>query len=211
MEVILNNVTKSYRNHTILKQINHDFKDNTFTAIKGSSGAGKSTLLNIIGLISEPSSGQVPFDQQIVSNISYSKRARYYRENLNFVFQNFLLVPELSVRENLAVASRFLKINRKQKEKLYVQALENVGLSNINLQQPVYTCSGGEQQRIAIARSFINPAQLILADEPTGSLDHDNGVLVMNLLKELQESGKTIIMVTHSTEFDNYFDDILNL
>lgn len=211
MEIQLKNIEYSYGNRNILKNFNYTFEKASFTAIKGKSGSGKSTLLNIIGLVNNPSNGEVIYKHDIVSNIKYRKKIKYFRYYLSFIFQDFLLLPEMNVESNLLVASRFIKKNKKDTYNLYMSALKKVGMEDINLKRPVHEFSGGEQQRIAIARSFIKPCKIILADEPTGSLDYKNGKKVMDLLKELQKLGKTVIVVTHSNKFDDYFDDIINL
>ncbi|TPR41223.1 ABC transporter ATP-binding protein [Apilactobacillus micheneri] len=208
MEIQLKNISYNYGNVDVLRDINYFFKENSFTAIKGKSGSGKSTLLNVIGLISSPDNGDIIYNNNNVSNIRYRKKIKYYRYYLSFIFQDFLLLPELSVEKNLAIASRFSNQDKKQS---YINALEKVGLGHIDIKRPVHEFSGGEQQRIAIARSFIKPCEVILADEPTGSLDFNNSKNVMDLLKLLQNLGKTIIMVTHSNKFDEYFDDIIYL
>ncbi|TPR12151.1 ATP-binding cassette domain-containing protein [Apilactobacillus timberlakei] len=210
MDITLKNINYNYGSMDVLEHFNYKFKDNSFTAIKGKSGSGKSTLLNIIGLISNPNNGEVYYDDKVVSSCKYRKRIKYYRYYLSFIFQDFLLLPELSVEKNLSISANFITEHKKKKN-IYIDALKKVGLGNIDIQRPVNEFSGGEQQRIAIARSFIKPCKLILADEPTGSLDYNNSKNIMDLLKLLQSLGKTIIMVTHSNKFDEYFDNVVHL
>ncbi|MGL0747097.1 ATP-binding cassette domain-containing protein [Secundilactobacillus paracollinoides] len=202
-------ISKKFNDRKIFGPITHQFKSNSFTAIKGASGTGKSTFLNIIGLTEEASTGKVLFNDVDVSNVSKSKIRNYYKTILSFVFQNSLLIPNLTIEENLSISSKFLKIKKGEEKELFKIALSQVGLDNFNLKQRAYTLSGGEQQRIAIARAFIKPSKIIIADEPTGSLDDENGFVVMNLLSKLQQSGKTIILVTHANQFDEFFDEVM--
>ncbi|WP_083224339.1 ATP-binding cassette domain-containing protein [Secundilactobacillus paracollinoides] len=128
---------------------------------------------------------------------------------ISFQVSDSLLIPNLTIEENLSISSKFLKIKKGEEKELFKIALSQVGLDNFNLKQRAYTLSGGEQQRIAIARAFIKPSKIIIADEPTGSLDDENGFVVMNLLSKLQQSGKTIILVTHANQFDEFFDEVM--
>lgn len=209
MEIKLEKIGYNYGNLNIIKNFNYTFMNNSFTAIKGKSGSGKSTLLDIIGLVNNPNNGAVIYNDKVVSNIKYAKKIKYYRYYLSFIFQDFLLLPELSVEYNLSIASHFIK--HKNKKDIYFNALKKVGLEDIDMKREINEFSGGEQQRIAIARAFIKPCDIILADEPTGALDYNNGKNIMDILKLLQNEGKTIIMVTHSDKFDEYFDNIISL
>lgn len=211
MIIKLDNIQKKYGSHVVLDNFSHVFKDNTMTAIKGESGAGKSTLLQIIGLLDDSSDGTLYYDNNDVTQLSELKKKRLYRTTISFVFQNFLLLKNESILNNLKISTKFLKKSQQEKKEIYLNALSIVKLSDKSLKDKIYSLSGGEQQRVALARSIIKPSQLILLDEPTGSLDYNNGLIIMDILKMLQSQGKTIIMVTHNNDFDEYFDNILTL
>ncbi|MEG2016909.1 MAG: ATP-binding cassette domain-containing protein, partial [Clostridium sp.] len=171
----------------------------SFTIVSGPSGSGKSTLLNIIGLLDKKSSGDINlFDQKNVA--PFSKKAELLlRDKIGYLFQNYALVENKTVGYNLKIALENVKGTKAEKERMIRKGLKEVGLEGYE-DKNVYKCSGGEQQRIAIARLLLKPCELILADEPTGSLDHGNKMLVVELLKKLHEDGKTIVMVTHDEE-----------
>ena len=172
-----------------LKNINFSVDKGEYVAVMGESGSGKTTLLNMIGGLEPVTNGKI-----IVGGLDITNQKNlqiYYRDIVGFVFQNFALVEQKTVEENLKM------IHKKGQTEVSVQeALRSVGMEN-TLKQKVYSLSGGEQQRIALARLRLKNCQLILADEPTGSLDRKNGQLVMKILHELNAEGKTVIMVTH--------------
>ena len=197
------NICKSFGNKTLFKDLSFQINNGEFVCFSGESGKGKTTLLNIIGQIEPLSSGTITYDgKNIVSN---KDKFFFFRKKVGFVFQNFALVDGKTVEQNLAL------IRRNDRENITIdQALEKVGLED-KKKRKIYTLSGGEQQRIALARLFLKKCDLILADEPTGSLDSRNAAIVMNLLHELNINGKTIILVTHDITAKKQCDRIIEL
>lgn len=206
--VELKHINKQFDDTCVLRDFTMEVKENSFTIIKGTSGSGKSTLLNLIGLLDKPDSGDVVLFGE--KNIKpFSKKAELVlRNHIGYLFQNFALIENESVSYNLSIALSSKKdINKKKKIE---QALIDVGLVDY-ANKKIFKCSGGEQQRIAIARLLLKPCELILADEPTGSLDHENKELVFELLKKLQKMGKTIIVVTHDEDLMRLGDQLISL
>ncbi|WP_323615814.1 ATP-binding cassette domain-containing protein [Erysipelothrix rhusiopathiae] len=202
----IDKITKTFGNRVILKDYSLEIPQNSFTVIAGPSGSGKSTLLNIMGLLDVPDSGNVTLlDQRNLKPFSRSA-STMLRKHIGYLFQNFALVPEKTVEYNLKIAME----GYKHSKDAMIDALKQVGLPNI-LDQYVYQCSGGEQQRIAIARLLLKPCDLILADEPTGSLDEANKYLIFDLLKTLQKLGKTLVIVTHDPDLIAQADNVIYL
>ncbi|EJL45403.1 putative bacteriocin export ABC transporter, lactococcin group [Brevibacillus sp. CF112] len=189
-------VSKRYQDHTVLEQINLKVYEGDMLAITGKSGSGKTTVLNIMGLLEDPSSGTVKLFDKQRPRIGSAQANKLLRTRIAYLFQNFALIDDATVDYNLEVPLLYSGKTRAEKQKLKKEALEKVGL-DISLKQKTYGLSGGEQQRVAIARILLKPCDLILADEPTGSLDVDNRNEIVKLLKELNHKGKTIIIVTH--------------
>ena len=186
------NMSKSFHEKTLFKDYNLKIPDGAFVVIHGKSGTGKTTLLNIIGGLEKIDDGQV-----LVNGIDISKKKNkknFYRYTVGFLFQNFALVDGKTVRQNLEMVSPTFRTDISIGD-----ALTGVGLKGYDSKK-VYTLSGGEQQRVALARLMIKKCELILADEPTGSLDPENTRMVMNILKNINKEGKTIIIVTHNEE-----------
>ena len=186
------NIKKSYDGKCLFENLNFVIEDQDFICFSGESGAGKTTLLNIIGLLEPIDSGEILFDGK-----KYTTRKElreYYRTTVGFLFQNFALIESKTVKENLEIVSK-----ESRTEYTIKSALEKVGLDN-KLNSKIYTLSGGEQQRVALARLFLKKCKIILADEPTGSLDKRNALIVMDILKQLNEEGKIVIFVTHDEE-----------
>ena len=206
----INNLNKSFGEHHVIKDFSYKIDDGKMIAIKGKSGSGKSTLLNILGLLDVDYSGEVLYDKVQVSKLSEKKRNEYIRNNINYLFQNYALIDSETVENNLLLALEYEKISKKEKKEKINQALEAVDLSGFN-DKKVFTLSGGEQQRIALARIILKKGNIILADEPTGNLDKDKSDKVMKILKQLQKQGKTIIIVTHNDSFANECDEVINL
>ena len=179
---------------TILKGIDLDIEEGEFLSILGPSGSGKSTLMNIIGCMDKHTSGEVILDGINLNEVSKNELTQIRRDKIGMVFQQFHLIPYLTAVENLMVAQYYHSIPDKKEA---MEALARVGLEDRAGHLPS-ELSGGEQQRVCIARALINYPVLILADEPTGNLDEKNEKLVMNLFRELNEEGHTIITVTHS-------------
>ena len=192
----LENVTKTIGKKVILENLSLKINQGDLVAIVGKSGSGKSTLLNLLGLIDGDYSGHYEiFGQQNVPVNSVKSQA-IIREHISYLFQNFALIDNETVEYNLMLALKYVKLSKKDKVKMIEEILERVGLSS-TLHQKVSELSGGEQQRIAVARAILKPSQLLLADEPTGSLDPENRDLVLNFLLDMNKEGKTVIIVTH--------------
>ena len=210
----LSGVSKLYRTKeletTALNSVDLNITDGEFVAVMGPSGCGKSTLLNIVGLIDTPSSGQCFFGDEEVSHHSEGKLAELRKGNVGFIFQSFNLIDELNVYENVELPLLYQNTPKAQRKNLVREALELVGLSARAKHRPDQL-SGGEQQRVAVARAVVNDPKLILADEPTGNLDTRNGEEVMGMLKTLNDQGATIMMVTHSPSHGARADRIVNL
>ena len=205
----LENVSKSY-SKSILKNISLEIKQGEFVAIVGESGKGKSTLLNIIGLLEKADSGKVFIDGECNIEPNSSKAAKVLRYKINYLFQNFALIDEKNVYKNLMLSLQYVKANKKRKIQMIDSVLSKVGLEGYG-NRKVFELSGGEQQRVAIARCMLKPCKIVLADEPTGSLDINNRDRVLKLLNELNKEGKTIIIVTHDKEVAESCGRIINL
>lgn len=182
---------------TALNKLSLEVKEGEFVSIMGASGCGKSTLLNIIGLLDAPNNGSYVFDETEVGKFNEKQRAGLRKSNIGFVFQNFNLIDELSVYENVELPLIFNKVKSSERKKRVTEILERIGIAHRAKHFPLQL-SGGQQQRVAVARALVTNPKLILADEPTGNLDSKSGNDVMELLTELHASGSTIIMVTHS-------------
>jgi len=182
---------------TALNKVTLDVQKGEFVAVMGPSGCGKSTLLNIIGLLDNPTSGELIFDGTEVSKFRERQRTNLRRGNIGFVFQSFNLIDELTVYENVELPLLYLKVSGAERKKMVNEVLDRMKISHRKKHFP-QQLSGGQQQRVAISRAVVTKPKLILADEPTGNLDSANGEEVMNLLTELNKDGTTIVMVTHS-------------
>jgi len=182
---------------TALNKVNLNIDNGEFVAIMGPSGCGKSTLLNIIGLLDNPSSGELHFLDQEVSYYSEKQRTNLRKSNIGFVFQSFNLIDELTVYENVELPLLYLNMPSSERKEKVEAVLERMKMSHRKKHFP-QQLSGGQQQRVAISRAVVTNPKLILADEPTGNLDSANGEEVMNLLTQLNNDGTTIVMVTHS-------------
>ncbi len=199
----LNNVNKKYGDKVLFSNYNLHIAKGEFVVISGESGSGKTTLLNMIGALERIDSGQIT-----VEGIDIMRRRNqlsYYRNTVGFLFQNFVLLEEKTVYQNLNM------IRKGNRSTISIQeALEKVGMSDF-VNAKVYTLSGGEQQRIALARLMVKKCDLILADELTGSLDEKNAKKVMSILKQMNEKGTTIILVTHSEELKQQGGRVIEL
>ena len=197
----LENISKVYRTTdvetTALDNLSLSVNPGQFLAVMGPSGCGKSTLLNILGMIDNPTSGSYWFMDEDVSKHSEEQLTQHRRANIGFVFQNFNLIDDLNVAENVEVALIYRRVPSAERRKRVSNALEWVGLNHRAKHLP-QQLSGGQQQRVAIARALVSEPKLILADEPTGNLDTTNGDAVMEMLTNVTASGTTLIMVTHS-------------
>lgn len=184
---------------TVLNEVNIEINRGEFVAIMGPSGCGKSTLLNILGLLDNPTSGELWFLGQEVSRFSENSRTDLRNGNIGFVFQSFNLIDELTVFENVELPLLYAGVPVRERVERVNCALERMQIAHRTEHYP-QQLSGGQQQRVAIARAIVTNPHLILADEPTGNLDSINGNEVMALLKELNSEGATVVMVTHSEE-----------
>jgi putative ABC transport system ATP-binding protein len=182
---------------TALADINLTVKQGEFLAIMGPSGCGKSTLLNTLGTVDRPTSGKYLFANRDLAGLDEPSLARFRAETLGFVFQSFNLIDELTIEENVALGLAYRRDFAGNRRGRVAGAMDRVGIGHRARHYP-HQLSGGQQQRAAIARAIVGDPQLILADEPTGNLDTENGAQVMNILSGLNEAGATIIMVTHS-------------
>ena len=210
----IENLVKTYRTDeletTALNQVNLEVKEGEFISIMGPSGCGKSTLLNIIGLLDSFSEGEYSFDGQAMSRVKERQRAAIRKANIGFVFQNFNLIEELSVFENVELPLVYLKEGKAERREKVEKILEKIGIAHRGKHFPTQL-SGGQQQRVAVARAMVTSPKLILADEPTGNLDSTNGNEVMELLSLLHDQGSTIIMVTHSSHDASYSQRTIQL
>ena len=184
---------------TALNEVNLAIREGEFVAIMGPSGCGKSTLLNVIGLLDNPTSGELWFMGQEVSRWKENERTDLRNGNLGFVFQSFNLIDELTVFENVELPLLYAGVSARERAERVNRVLERMQIAHRTEHYP-QQLSGGQQQRVAIARAIVTNPRIILADEPTGNLDSANGAEVMSLLKELNAEGATIVMVTHSEE-----------
>ena len=209
-----NNLQKIFRTEevetTALNNVNIHVRKGEFVAIMGPSGCGKSTLLNIIGLLDNPTEGELFFDGQEIASFKERQRTNLRKGNIGFVFQSFNLIDELNVFENIEMPLVYLKMSARERKERVQKVMERMQIAHRAKHFP-QQLSGGQQQRVAIARAVVANPKLILADEPTGNLDSRNGAEVMNLLRQLNEEGTTIVMVTHSAEHAEYAHRVINL
>mgnify|MGYP001201200749 CR=1 FL=1 len=210
----LEQIQKVFRTEDVetwaLNNVNLEIKKGEFVAIMGPSGCGKSTLLNILGLLDNPSAGTYFLDGTEVSKYSERQRTQLRKGHIGFVFQNFNLIEELNVFENIELPLLYMGVPAQERKKKTIEVMEKMQILHRQTHFP-QQLSGGQQQRVAIARALVESPELILADEPTGNLDSKNGIEVMNLLTDLNQSGATIIMVTHNKHDANYANRIINL
>lgn len=210
----VNGIQKIFRTEEVetwaLNDVSLSVADGEFLAIMGPSGCGKSTLLNILGLLDNPTKGSYKLQGIEVSTLDENHRTDIRKGKIGFVFQSFNLIDELNVFENIELPLLYMGVPAKERRKRVESVMERMNISHREKHFP-NQLSGGQQQRVAIARAVVSGPQLILADEPTGNLDSVNGQEVMNLLKELNLSGTTIVMVTHSRHDASYANRIINL
>ena len=208
------NLQKHFRTEEVetraLRGVNIEVSEGEFVAIMGPSGCGKSTLLNVLGLLDNPTSGTYHLQGTDVSALSEDDRTRLRRGIIGFVFQSFNLIDELNVRENIELPLLYMGVPASERGPRINEVMERMGISHRSHHYP-NQLSGGQQQRVAIARAVVTRPRLILADEPTGNLDSTNGKEVMSLLRQLNESGTTVVMVTHSMRDASYATRTINL
>ena len=197
----LENIEKYYGTYKVLKGITVEVNRGEFIAVMGSSGSGKSTLLNLIGGMDRPEKGKIFVDGEDISTYTDEKLTLYRRTKIGFIFQFFNLLPNITVFENISMP---LLLKASEDEHLVMTSIKRIGLQGKEAYYP-YQLSGGEQQRVAIARALIHDPDIILADEPTGSLDSETGRSIMELIQQVkEETGKTIILVTHEFYIADY-------
>jgi putative ABC transport system ATP-binding protein len=201
----IENLNKSFKDHNVFKNFSLEIPKNKITTIFGISGSGKSTLLNIIGLLEKYDSGTVKILGKSIPKINSGKALKIRRNTISYLFQNFGLIESSTIYDNLSISLEYSKIKHRDKNSKMENALTEVGLSK-PLNTKVYNLSGGEKQRLAIAMVIMKPSDIILADEPTGSLDPKNRDYVMNKLLELNKKGKTIVIVSHDLKFKEISD-----
>jgi putative ABC transport system ATP-binding protein len=210
----IQDITKKYRTSdvetTALNKLSLSVSEGEFVSIMGASGCGKSTLLNIIGMLDKPNSGDYVFDGTNVTKLSEADRTNLRKQNIGFIFQNFNLIDELSVFDNVALPLQYLNISKSERKEKVQEVLDKIGIGHRANHFPSQL-SGGQQQRVAVSRAVVTKPKLILADEPTGNLDSHFGKEVLNILCDLNEAGTTIIMVTHSISDAKYSKRIIEL
>jgi len=195
---------------TAVGGVSLQIEEGEFVAIMGESGSGKSTLLSMLGGLNSPTSGRFLVNGVEIYSLTSDERADFRKKSIGFVFQNFHLLPYLTLAENVMLPLAILKVGKKEKLTAAIDALARVGLQSKATRLP-NQISGGEQERVAIARAIVNRPPIILADEPTGNLDTRTGAGVMKLLTTLNQQGITVIMVTHSSEYAHYARRLIRL
>lgn len=208
------NLTRIFRTDEVetsaLNKVSLEISQGEFVAVMGPSGCGKSTLLNILGLLDSPTNGEFFFLGEDVAGYSEKQRAKLRKQNIGFVFQNFNLIDQLTVFENVELPLIYLKMSTRERKERVEEALEQMQISHRKKHYP-NQLSGGQQQRVAVARAVVARPHFILADEPTGNLDSAHGIEVMNMLEDLNKKGTTIVIVTHSQRDAEYAQRIVML
>lgn len=214
MIIALEDVKKTYEmGDTTVEAVSEaeiGIESGEFVAVMGPSGSGKSTLMNMIGALDRPSSGEVEISGERISGFTEDELAGLRSEKIGFVFQQFNLIPSMNATENVALPMLFRGVGKKRRTERAEKLLERVGLGDRKGFMPS-ELSGGQRQRVSIARALANDPEIILADEPTGNLDTETGEKIMDLLADLNEEGKTIVMVTHDEHDAEYADRIISI
>jgi len=210
----LENVTKTYNGRSVpvhaLRDVELHIAEGEFVAVTGPSGSGKSTLLTVLGAMNPPTRGQVIIDGIDIYKLPTERQADFRHEYVGFVFQQLQLLPYLTAQENILLALAISRLSKAEKRARARGALEQVGLGGKQDRLP-YQLSGGEQGRVAVARAIVNQPPLLLADEPTGNLDQATGTQVLDLLRELNDAGQTVLMVTHDVRAVRYARRTVNI
>lgn len=205
----INSLSKIYKDNTqALDNVNLTLNNN-FISIVGQSGSGKSTLLNMIGGIDRPTSGEIIIDDLDISKLDDNELSLYRNKNIGFIFQSFYLNGNYKVIENVMLPLIIANVKKKEREILATEVLVKLGILHLK-DKYASEISGGEAQRVAIARAIVNNPKILLADEPTGNLDSKNGIMVMDLLKEISKD-RMVIMVTHNLEYTKYSDEVITI
>lgn len=214
MMIKLENISKKYKfsdtETNALAEVSLEINSGEFVAIMGASGSGKSTLLNIIGCMDTATSGNYYLNGEDVFKLKPKELCRIRNEKITFVFQNFALLEKYTAYENIELPLVNRKVSAKERKKKVSEVARQLGIEN-QLHKLPRQMSGGQQQRVALARALVSGADIILADEPTGALDHNTGIELMNMLKDLNEKGKTIIIVTHDSTVAEYAERIITI
>ena len=211
--ISINNISKVYEGPPPVKALDGvslNVKEGDLVAIVGQSGSGKSTLLNMIGLLDSVSGGSIEIEGKDISELSDNELSKFRGEKIGFIFQSFFLLPGLNAQENVAEGLLYQGISRSDRLLKAGEVLEKVGLGDRLTHLPK-ELSGGQQQRVAIARALVQDPAFVLADEPTGNLDKESGINILNILKDLNNQGKTVIMITHNQEHANMFKKVVEL
>ncbi|MDD2371482.1 MAG: putative bacteriocin export ABC transporter [Firmicutes bacterium] len=206
----LKDISKKFGDQVILKNINLEIPRGSMTAIVGESGSGKTTLLNIIGLLEKADRGKLIIDEETINDKYVGQKTRYLRSKINYLFQNFALIDNQTVDYNLDIGLKYVNESIFKKEEMKKKILAKVGLEGFG-NKKVFQLSGGEQQRVSIARALLKPCEVILADEPTGSLDDRNASMILDFLHTLNKQGKTILIVTHNLEVAKECNQIIKI
>ena len=211
--ISINNISKVYEGPPpgqALDGVSLNVKEGDLVAIVGQSGSGKSTLLNMIGLLDSVSGGSIEIEGKDISDLTDNELSKFRGEKIGFIFQSFFLLPGLTAQENVAEGLLYQGISRSERLEKAGEVLEQVGLGD-RLSHLPKELSGGQQQRVAIARALVQDPAFVLADEPTGNLDKESGINILNILKDLNDQGKTVIMITHNQEHANMFKKVIEL
>ena len=211
--ISINNISKVYEGPPPVKALDGvslNVKEGDLVAIVGQSGSGKSTLLNMIGLLDSVSGGSIEIEGKDISDLTDNELSKFRGEKIGFIFQSFFLLPGLTAQENVAEGLLYQGISRSERLEKAGEVLEQVGLGD-RLSHLPKELSGGQQQRVAIARALVQDPAFVLADEPTGNLDKESGINILNILKELNNQGKSVIMITHNQEHANMFKKVIEL
>ena len=207
--ITINNLTKRFGDHLVWEGLSTQFDAGHLHALTGPSGAGKTTLLNCVGLLEQPTTGTILLDNQPLTDIPTRAQQRYRRNRLGYLFQNYALIDNATVTFNLRIALGPGHLTASRKRTI-ASALDAVGLAGYQ-QRPIYELSGGEQQRVALARLIVKKADIILADEPTGALDDDNAAMVITTLRTMANNGATVLIATHNHTVINACDTHLDI
>ena len=211
--ISINDISKIYEGPPPVKALDGvslNVKEGDLVAIVGQSGSGKSTLLNMIGLLDSVTDGSIEIEGKDISDLTDNELSKFRGEKIGFIFQSFFLLPGLTAQENVAEGLLYQGISRSERLEKAGDVLEQVGLGD-RLSHLPKELSGGQQQRVAIARALVQDPAFVLADEPTGNLDKESGINILNILKELNDQGKTVIMITHNQEHANMFKKVIEL
>ena len=210
----VSNISKIFRTEeietTALDGVSFEIKDGEFVAIMGPSGCGKSTLLNILGLLDNPTQGSYQFADTEVASLKEKERTRFRKGNIGFIFQNFNLIDELNVYDNIELPLRYLNVSASERKAKVTEMLKRMNISHRAKHFP-RQLSGGQQQRVAIARAICNTPSVILADEPTGNLDSYSSIEIMGIFQRLNQQGISIVLITHEPDIAEYTQRVIRI